>query len=475
VSFVPRIVVVGDGVAAWLAAFALAQRLGARGSVQVVPIGYGSHGLGPFGNGLVGLPEWQLTAMAQALPAGLLQRHAAMNPVLGIAYSGWGPGGAPWFLPFGECGAPIGSVPFTQLAIRGRLAGRRVRLADFSLAALAAQAERFDLPAADPRSPRSTLAFAAHLEADGLAAVLKAAALRLGVVESAAPLEGAVEAPHGVSALRLADGVSLPGDLFVDACGALRRGAGWESWGALFPCDAALCRVETAPTPAPYALMTATEAGWTASVPVAGFRHETMLLATGGGSLPDGAARFVPGMARKPWRGNVVAIGAAALLLEPLLGTGLLSTTTAVERLAGLLPHAPESRVEAAEYNRLTRLEAEGLRDMLLAFWRTNGRVGEPLWDKARAEPVPEELARKLSLYAARGVMPIEDGELFEAADWAMLLDGQGMQPHRCSPMAGAIEMAAIDAHLARLRERLIADLRQMPPHSAFLPAATGP
>lgn len=469
-SGLPQIVVAGDGVAAWLAAAVLAQRLGRGNNIRIVGDG-GGHGLGPFGDGLVGLPEWQQTALAQALPADLLQRHAALNPVLGIAYAGWAAAGTTWFLPFGDCGAPLGTVPFPLLAARARLAGRRIRLADYALASLAAQAERFALPADDPRSPRSMLAYAAHMEADGLAAVLRAFARSLGVSEVAAPMRAPVQGPHGLSALALADGGQCAGDLFVDACGRLGGAKSWESWGHYFACDAVRQRIEPEPAPAPYALMTATDGGWTASVPVAGRRHVTELLATADGALPAGAVRFDPGALAQPWSGNVVAIGAAALLVEPLFGTALLTATTAVERLAGLLPHKAGSPVEAAEYNRQTQLEAAALRDLVLAPWRTNGRQGLPIWDAERAAPVPEGLARKLALYASRGSVRIEDGELFEASDWALLLDGQGVHPRRVDATTLAPSMEQVDAHLTRLRARLIDEVRGMPAHSAFLQA----
>jgi tryptophan halogenase len=471
VSFVPRILVVGDGVAAWLVAAVLAGRLGRGDSIRVVRTGDGGHGLGPFGDGLLGLPEWQLTALAEALPPELLRRHAAANPVLGIAYAGWGSGGAPWFLPFGDCGAPLGSAGFPQVATRARLAGHRVRLADYALAALAAQAERFALPSDDPRSPCSSLAYAATLEAGGLATLLKALALRRGVIEVPAPMRGKVPGPHGLAGLVLEDGREIGGDLFVDAGGVASPDGGWESWSGRFACDAVRLRVEPEPVPAPYALMAAGDRGWTATVPVAGRRHVTDLVATGGGALPDGAVRFDPGMAAAPWQGNQVAIGASALLLEPLFGTAMLTATTAAERLAGLLPHAPGSGIEAREYNRQARLEAERLRDLVQAPWRTNGRSGQPLWDRARTAPVSDELRRKLALYAARGVVPVEDGELFEATDWALLLDGQGIHPRRCDPVAAALPTEAVVAHLERLRARLIAEVRSMPSHAAFVAA----
>ncbi|MBL7372824.1 tryptophan 7-halogenase, partial [Escherichia coli] len=93
-----------------------------------------------------------------------------------------------------------------------------------------------------------------------------------------------------------------------------------------------------------------------------------------------GAISLAQGRRAAAWTGNVVALGAAAMLVEPLHGWNLALLRNALDRLIGLLPAAPNGP-EPAEYNRLTAREADRVRDFAILHYKTNGRIGEPLWD----------------------------------------------------------------------------------------------
>jgi tryptophan 7-halogenase len=448
------IAVVGDGVAAALAAAVLA-RAGAR--VVAVPTGTGGDGLGPFGPAVIGLPDWQASELAAALGA-----VPASSFSLGVGFDGWA--SAPWFLPFGDAGAALGTLPFLQVAHRLRAGGQRVALADYSLAALAARAGRFAPPSPDPRSPLSTLAMGMHYHGRALAEALR----RLVPAETSAPLTEPMIADGGITGVALADGTTLTADLYLDATGQAARligrlGGEWESWREWLPCDRAQVSAAREPdAPSPRALHTADANGWTATVPLDGARVTCRFSVGGAGEAYENGAR------RRPWTGNCVAIGAAAGLVEPVLGTPLLLAHNQARRLASLLPVGADHRIEAAEYNRLTLSELERTRDTAVALWATNTRAGEPLWDAAR-DRAPEPLARKLALFRSRGRVPMYDHEPLTRADWTVLLDGQGLRPRRADPLAAAVPDAAMHAHAARLGDRLAATVQQMPSHAEQL------
>lgn len=465
-----RIAIVGNGLTAQLAAVRLAQALGQGETIVRVATAVRDHGLGPFGDGLVALPDWHHGAVGERLRRAPAPAHQSFS--FGIAFEGFAQAGQSWLLPFGETGAPIGTVAFHQLAARLRAVGRTVRLADYSLAAMAAQAERFALPSDDPRSPLATLGFATHLSADALSSLLTKQADSAGCRSAPAPLREIEVADDRIASLTLADGSAVDADLYVDCTGdaalligdALHRP--FESWKRWLPCDRVAVRIEQEDRlPPPYAWHSAHDRGWTTVTPLAGMRATATASVA---DLPD-ARRFENGTRRSAWHGNCVAIGASAGVIEPLFGTPLLSATRALDRLAALLPHAPQSTVEAREFNRLTSSEADRIRDIVIALYKTNCRVGEPLWDQARAMDVPDALARKLDLYNSRGIVPIDDDESFDSPDWIALFDGQGIRPRRIDPLAAAIADADILAHFARLREVLIDAVRGMPPHAAAL------
>lgn len=458
-----RIAIVGDGLLPALAAVTLAHRLERGDELTVIATGRGLDGLGPVGHAVAALPDWQRSPAIAALPDAVLLHDRAASFSLGLAFAGWAQ--APWFLPFGDSGAPIGAVAFHHLLARQRAAGNSPRLADFSLAAMAAQAERFAFPGDDPRSPLSSLAFGWHFDAGALAAALARFAGEQGVRATAAPLARVETNGPQIEALHLADGSRIEADLYLDCTGTEALligetlGVPYASWRHWLPAHRALVTVTSeASPPPPYALRLATPDGWISETPLAGARATATYFAQ---EAPADALPCESGIRSAAWSGNCVAIGASAAFVEPLLGTPLLLAQNALDRLARLLPAPGSTGVEAREFNRLHLSETECARDMAMTLYATAPAT--------RITDLPDTLARKLDLFASRGVVPMYDDELFEASDWIAMFDGQGLRPRRIDPLAAALPDDRIASHLARLRDRLIATLRAMPSHARAL------
>lgn len=461
-----RIVIVGGGVAGWMSALALGRAL-PHVALTLVEVEGPDRSLGPFGPAETSLPEFSRFLAEHGIDEDALLRAGRGGFALGAAFSGWGGEGSAWFLPFGEVGAPMGAVAFHHVAARVRAGGRDFRLADFSLAAVAAASGRFARPSDDPRSVLSSYGYGLSLDRAALAKMLRQAAGN--VAQHAAPFARSIGAVEGVE---LADGTRVEGDLYLDCTGpaALLHGGAFESWKAWLPCDRAVERfVPQEGVPPPYAHAGAHDAGWLRTVPLVGGQGEALLYASAHGEALPGAAPFECGRRVEAWRGNVVAIGAAAALIEPLHGHALQLVQNALERLVTLLPSG--SGVEAAEYNRLTAREADRVRDFAILHYKTATRPG-PFWDAARSMEVPEPLQYKLDLYASRGRVPMYDDELFERPDWIAALDGQGVRARRWDALADAIPEPALLQHFGRLRELILQAAKGMPHHGATLQQA---
>src|SRR5690606_35234340 len=115
--------------------------------------------------------------------------------------------------------------------------------------------------------------------------------------------------------------------------------------------------------------------------------------------------------------------GDAAAVLEPLGAPGLRLAAMTIERIAAHLPDTDFAAVELAEYNRRWAIDAEMVRDAVVAHYATSPRP-EPFWRAAAsAEPSPE-LAHALALFRARGVLPARDGDPMRLDDWLAVLIG---------------------------------------------------
>lgn len=484
VGRVEHIVIVGGGVAGWMAAANLAEALRPAARLRVVPVaGAGDASFGGA-DSLLPLRDERLGFLREA---DTLLAAGAGSCGWGVAFDGWSPCARPWFLPFGSIGASLGPVPFHQIVLRLRRAGRPVRLADYSLPALAAQAGRFAWPGGPARSVLSTCRHALHLDVDALAGSLRARAEAAGVRALRAPFAAAERSADGrIEAVRTADGARIGADLVLD-CSETAVVSGqdpWEDWSPWLACDRVLfAQVPRTADPPPYALAEAHAAGWTRHLPLGHARSlaafcnaapggEAAALASlqrAGLVTEPESAPFRCGRRREPWRGNCVALGAAAARVDPVFAGNLHFLQTALARLLELLPAEPHSPACAREYNRRTAAELDNARDQAIALYKTNGRRGEPFWDTCRAMTVPDSLAYRLDTYASRGKVVLHDEEPFDEAAWIALFDEQGIAPPRNHPLADGFPIADLEAHLARIRTILVEELKRMPAHAEHL------
>jgi tryptophan halogenase len=291
-------------------------------------------------------------------------------------------------------------------------------------------------------------------------------------------------------------------DLFVDASGAeamllgAQAGSEFESWNSWLACDRLLAASAPALKQLPaYSQVTAFESGWVGLFPLQGrtavlgaFRSDggddsaTVRAALAAAGLPvAGDAVVTPfhaGAQRRPWIGNCVAIGDAAVALEPLDAVQLHLIHVGLSHLIALFPVDAREMPEAMSYNAAILSHAVNVRDFQIAHYKLNGRGGEPFWDRAREAGGPASLDAKLSLFASRGQVATYDDESFEPQNWAAIFIGHGMLPRSYDHLVDDLPREEQIERLQRLL-RLIADeVNQMPSVNDYLaggPAAPEP
>lgn len=489
-----RVVIAGDGLVGWLAGAALARTLPVgEWSIRILATDDNDDdALAGAADATLPLAGSELHTLAGDEDAILESTGGTFT--LGIAFAGWSAADGTWFHPFGATGAALGPVPFHHLALRLRREGRTLRCTDYSLAALAAQAGRFSRPDRDPRSVLSTLRYGLHLDSRKLTKVLRATAEAAGVRPLEGKLARAERADDGsIAAVLTVEGNRIEGDLFLDCSGPRARllaeatTTDWLDWSRWLPCDRVIrATLPGGVAPPPYSLARAHRGGWIRHLPLQvsstllGFYRsaainddeafERLRQSTGSDTLTDTDAcglRF--GRQKCAWRGNCVALGAAAAVIDPLVASNLQLALSGIDRLLRLLPGGGRANAVAAEYNRQTGNWLDHARDFALLHYKLNGRRGEALWDACRDMPIPDTLEYKLALYRSRGRVVMYDDEPFEESDWISLFEGMGIEPHRYSQAADGFATADIDAHCRRVREVMLDALRRMPSHTDFL------
>jgi tryptophan halogenase len=436
-------------------------------------------------NELIGLDE---AAFLQATKASFK---------LGIEFVDWAAPGHRYFHPFGQYGVPLPGVAFHHRWLKARAAGLDVALTDLSLAARAARENRFAKPVGDPRSILSTLGYAYHFDAGLYAKHLRGIAEAAGVTRVEGKLAEVIRDDRGhVAALTTERGERLEGDLFVD-CSGFRAllidgviGSPFEDWSHWLPCDRAVavpCARVAETTP--YTRSTARAAGWQWRIPLQhrtgnGYVYASRWLSDDAAAADllsqiDGEPlaeprflRFKAGSRRRPWVGNVVAIGLASGFLEPLESTSIHLIQSGIAKLLTLFPDRDMDASLADRFNTVFSGDMDTIKDFLILHYHATRDKHEPLWEHCRTMALPETLVAREAQYRRSGRLVLGTDELFREASWLAVLDGQGIQAADYNPLADVVDPDTNRRQVAQVAEVIARAAPTLPRHDDALARA---
>lgn len=478
-----NIVIAGGGLAGWYTAARLGHEMRGRGlNARVVRAAQRDAAVDPLdvlcASTLSTLP---VTHAELGIDERAFMRACDATFKLATDYRGFGGSGSSYLLPFGEIGARLEAVGFHHFLGRLARGGHGFSLDDYSVPSVAARLGRFGHPTKDVRSALSTFEYAWHLDVHRYTQGLRVLAGKMGVVAIDDDLVACEADGENIRSITLGDGTKLTADLYIDCTGARALlsnavNASFESWRQWLPCDAALiAKLPPATDMPPFTRAQAHAEGWQLQVPLRSgvltaffFDSRAGVPRTGlfAGATP-GELRFESGVRREAWRGNCLAIGAAAGFVEPLASTGLRLIDGAVTRLIEHFPDQTDLRLMSVEHNRLMGELYDRARDFVLLHYLLSARP-EPLWS-TRTAPPPATLARGLDLFRHRGRVAFDDDELFEEAWWACACVGLGVRPDHFAVLAEQMSELELQAQVAKIARVMRAAVEQLPPHRAFL------
>lgn len=468
----PTIAIVGGGMAAWMTAAALANAFKGRGQITVAEI-----------------PQPPTPSLGEAAIPTIRNFNASLGVAeddfiretsavfsLGTEFRGWSGPGSLFFHPYGQIGTGIGSVGFHHCWLRLRKLGLADVLSEYSLAAVAASVGRFACPAADATSVLSSYSYGFHFDTTKYTSMMRAYALTRGVtIKSCKTVDAALRGDNGfIEYILLDKQAELQADLYVDcsgAFGALTERAlrtGYDDWSHWLPCNRAIACDSTGGT-SPMTQIAAHDIGWQWRIPMQHRSSHGLVYSSrftddwtarnalaGRLGAPPAAepvlAQFTNGRRKAFWNRNCVAIGEAAGFLEALESTSVHLVQSGIARLLQLLPVGRSDPAAAVEYNRLTSIEFEGIRDFLVLHYCANNAGTSPLWEHCRTMTVPDSLAYKIEMFRSRGRVPLHAEEVFYLPAWLSVLVGLGIEPRRYHPFADGIELETLEKQTRVIR-----------------------
>lgn len=486
-----RIAVVGGGFAGWLAAVALTRKLAGQVTIHVIDTAE---------TATVGLAEATIPPMLELLRYLGIDQNEFIDKTqatysLGAKLQDWGGAGHSFWRPFGAFGALIERRPFYHFWHKARAAGMQPKVEYFSSEIAMAAGNRFIFPT-NSLGVAQQLRYGLNFDSALATRALRTMAERAGVIRLDKKLVNATRREDGgIDELEFEDGGKLRADLYIDNTGARAQligemlGVGYDSWQQWLPGD----RILSAPisledSRPPYVRFAAREAGWTSRAPLQqmlsiGYVHssahqsdEAALaeLRTAAGTELFAEPRreqFTAGRRRVFWEKNVVALGAAAASLPPLVQVDVhLLTST----LFNLLDHFPDRQFDPAtlaSYNASQGAELERIRDYVILHHQLSPR-DEPFWKDAAAAPAPDSLAQRIALYRASGRINVGRDELFTDLDWFWVFEGLGVVPHDYDPLVDALDFEQVKRAMLAISQKVSADVSAAPTHDSFFAAA---
>jgi tryptophan halogenase len=404
-------------------------------------------------------------------------------PVVGQRYSGWSE--TPFLYGYDAQRAAISNVDILQFWVKARKAGLKLPFQMLSPAAVAGSHGRV---AADDQDPHAfgTVHRGYHLHSVAYASALRDLTHRRGIKVHAAAKVEAKRRDDCIEHIMLDGKHALEADLFIDASGAeavLAAGQAsdqWQGWEQYLPVDQLMLSSAPPLNPLPpFADIRAVPEGWVGLFPLANrtavvgaFSSEfaddsvaadQMAKAAGTSKLAPPVRRELKVGARKPWVGNCVAIGDSAVALPPLDLMQLHFAHVGVTNLIAWFPSDSEGMPEAETYNAIVGRYADNVRDFQIAHYRLNARTSGPLWERARSAAGPPSLEARLSLFAARALVPAFDEDTFDEGLWSAMMIGHGLIPAAYDLRVDEVSHEEMSGKLQRLMEVIDERLAEMP------------
>lgn len=478
---IKRIVIVGGGTAGWMTAAACAKKFGQAMEVVLVE----SESIGTVGVGESTIPSIRDFNRFLGIDENVFVAETKATFKLGIAFKNWGYLGSDYIHPFGPLGHDINGTEFHHFWLRMQQEGVQVPLDEYSVAATAARAGKFQHPSSDSENLLSNYSYAFHFDAALYAKYLRQYSEARGVLRYEGILVETNQDPITgfIKSVCMDSGLVIEGDVFIDCTGFKGLlidkvlGAEFEDWSHWLACDRAVAVPCASGGEAltPYTISTAHSAGWQWRIPLqhrTGNGHvyaseymsddEAIAILLGnldGEPLADPKPfRFQAGKRKQNWRKNCVAIGLASGFLEPLESTSIYLIQMGIQKFLELFPDKNFCEANTREFNRQLDAEYVRIRDFIIMHYKETQREDSPFWRRCKNMTAPVELEHRQKLFGSTGHVDREQYGVYES-----VCIGQGLIPTNYDFKIARFSSQDIEKYLQKIRTDICAVVSTMP------------
>lgn len=483
-----KIIIVGGGITAVTVASVIATSLP---KIDISVIG----GVEEGSEALSMLPQVHEFHRQLGIDERALMRETEATFKLATIYQDWNKQGHRYVQPLGPHGAATEFIGFQHFATKMRQLGDQTSYGEYALSAIAAENNRFMHPESDPNSIFSTMGYSLHIDSSEYKHFLNNHLLQGTINFSSESIKdvGLDEENGFIKSVTLENGKELEADLFIDCSGKEASliekvmGVGFNDWSDWMPANRVLSvSIKTKGEVMPYTQIVGKTNGWLRHVPLLNTIEREFVFNSEEVSIPEATEiisaglsqnslskptlrKFQSGQRQQHWIKNCIAFGSAAADIEPLTASSLQWVQMAVQRFVNLFPEKSCDQTLVNEYNRLTQLELENVRDYTLLHYLSVTRTGSAIWDQWRDHPLPNSLENKVSLFKVHGQTAFYDLEIFQEGYQASTFIGLGMWPDKYDPFLDAFDTEELKQRFNSLRAAIRDTVIKMPSHRLYL------
>lgn len=414
-----------------------------------------------------------------------IDEQALMNKAsgafgLGTRYRGFLSNDRDVFVPLGRHGMTLRLVDFHHYVAKLRTEGSEEDYNSYSLPALAAATGRFTPPGGDADPVQKTVDYDTYFDRGRYAQFMRDLALSLGAEVLISEVETACLDSNGaIEYVLLADGIRVDGDFFIDCSnnraliGRLNTESEVHDWSQWLPCDRiASVKIETHVSPDLFSSIEANDNGWVQRT-MSGVATINSFVYSSQYTDDEFAKQFLEknvhramasdvhvaiqraGYCSKPWIKNCVAIGPAAVTLEPMEVSPMHLAQSAVLRLLAMLPRRKNSESLATEYNRKTSGEVTSVRDYQTLRYALSDRRKGLFWERFEKMTIPDSLQSRIDLFKNNGRTRRRDNDYPSKANWISSFINFGYWPSSYDPLADMIDEQSMRKDISQFREQV--------------------
>lgn len=491
IRFPKRVVILGGDLTAWMSATLLAHQFGPLG-IQVTVCRDSER-----------RSNDRAVATTSALPALLktlgidehdLLRHCRGSYRLATMFSDWASEGRDFWQPMEMAQLRVGPFPLFDVWLNERKAGRLLRpLHSYSAHWSASLAGKSPHSFAGSSLFSNSGSYGFHIEANSAADWFRGVALQRNVEEVDGTIEKLAPNGRGGIAQAICEGNrAVPGDLFIDCrpadqTEAIFDASSWQSWNQSSGENrAASIQVKGQRQVPVYGRQIAVNNGWLNQLPLADsqqmeffFHHDQCsdedageairkAFALQGNSVElettDFEFRSLPmGRRENFWKDNVICLGRAACLQDPVTSLEVHFQQAGLEILMELFPDRRIGRATRTEFNQQMSQLCDDCQQVGQLYHHYRHRLPEQTTDSQ------VQLPALAGLYKVIGKIDLQSPCSVSAEQLRCFLAGCGQLPERAPFAVGHVDANLLQDALRQLIANNESSLKDLPLHEEIL------